>query len=137
MRSTPRLPVPPQPRSESAAGVEEPAPESLGESPPRGFEQPEGAEGARALRGRAVGVWGRRRRGLFPRRGGGGGDAAALLSLPRLPQQLQQPTPEAARRRRGGGSRRPRRLPAARPDAASPQPSPRAAVVGPGLRTSR
>lgn len=65
VRCTPRLPVPPQPRSESAAGVEEPALESLGESSPRGFEQQEGAEGARALQGQAVVVWGRRRRGCF------------------------------------------------------------------------
>lgn len=73
--------------------------------------------------------------GAFPRRGGGGGNAASPVSLPRLPLQLLQPTPEAARQRRGGGSRRPRRLPAARPDAASPQP--RAAVGGPSVRTSR
>lgn len=68
--------------------------------------------------------------GAFPRRGGGGGDAAALLPLPRLRLPLRRPKPAPAPGRRGGGSPRPRRLPAARPDAASP---PRAPVAGPGL----
>lgn len=133
--STPWLPSPPQPprqRSEPAAGVEPPRTRGVWRSPCRRAEH----RRAERLRERS---WVRRSAGVaaggaFPRRGGGGGDAAPLLPFPRLLLQLLRPTPAAAWGRRGGGSRRPRRLPAARPDAAS---SLRAPVAGPGLQTSR
>lgn len=131
--SAPRLPGLPQAYLGSARSrrpeLSGPAPEGLGKP----LEAHRAAEGALSLQGLAVGRG--RRRTAFRRRGGGG-DAASLLPLLRLLLQLLRPTPAASWGRGGGGSRRPRRLPAARLDAASPLPLPRAPVAGPGLGTS-